>query len=116
MNHKKQTTQPNHGRVVNSKNSGAYDPGPIKERENDYPNAELWQVQSHMYDLAIEEFPEGPYGAASDEVFLGKVSEWEPGQAVSGRFRDSNMIRSDRHVATAEDDFTEPPGTTEAQS
>lgn len=116
MNRKQRKTQPNASRVVDSPNSGAYDPGPIKERENDFPNAELWQVQSHIYDLAIEEFPEGPYGAAQDEPYLGKVSEWKPGQAVSGRFRDSNMIRSDRQVATEEEPFTESPGTTEGQN
>lgn len=109
-------TQPQQSRIIESPNSGGYNPGPIDEGENDFPNAELWPVQSHVYDLAVEEFAEGPYGAAHDEEKLGKVSEWKPGQAVSGRFRDTNMIRSDRTVALDEPDFEEPPGTMEGQS
>ncbi|MFD1674914.1 hypothetical protein [Alicyclobacillus fodiniaquatilis] len=103
--------------LLESPNSGAYNPGPVKAGDNDYPTAELAGVQQHIYDLAVEEFPEGPYGAAHNAAHLGKETEWKPGQAVSGRFRDSNMIRSDRTVATEEDDFKgQAPGSIEGQS
>ncbi|GMA55957.1 hypothetical protein C7445_10543 [Alicyclobacillus sacchari] len=90
-----------------SSNSGAYDPGPLDEGASDYPTAELWQAQATTYDLAVEEFPEGPYGAATNEKRLGKTSPWLDGQMVSGRFRDSNPIRSDRHTAPHESDADE---------
>lgn len=116
MNQQKPNTQEDSEQVIASPNSGAYAPGPIKEGETDFPSAELWEVQSSRLDLAIEEFPEGPYGATTNEERLGKVSPWEPGQAVSGRFRDSNMIRSDRRVAVDEPNFKQPPGTVEGQT
>ncbi|GMA60530.1 hypothetical protein NZD89_12990 [Alicyclobacillus fastidiosus] len=116
MNHDKPQTQVRQSEVVESPNSGSYNPGPIKSGENDFPNAELWEVQSRDYDLAVEEFAEGPYGAAHNETRLGKVSEWKPGQAVTGRFRDANMIHSDRRSATEEDHFEDPPGTLEGQN
>jgi hypothetical protein len=86
---------------IHSTNSGAYNPGPI--HESNLPTAELGDVQARILDLALEEFAEGPYGATTNEEKLGKVSEWKPGQAVSGRFRDSNMISNDRTVATVEE-------------
>jgi len=88
------------GQPLQSRNSGTYDPG--ARGVNGLPTEELSIVQSHVLDLALEEFPEGPYGAATDESKLGKVSEWKPGQAFSGRFRDSNLINSDRKVAMRE--------------
>lgn len=103
-------------KAIESSNSGGYDPGPVGEQENDFPTAELWGVQSHLYDLAVEEFAEGPYGAAHNESRLGKVSEWKPGQAVSGRFRDANMIDSDRRTAIHEDESTQSPRTLEEQN
>ncbi|GLG00885.1 hypothetical protein Alches_09240 [Alicyclobacillus hesperidum subsp. aegles] len=98
---------PNLREVDVSPNSGAYDPGPLDEGVTDYPTAELWQAQATTYDLAVEEFPEGPYGAATNEKRLGKTSPWLEGQMVSGRFRDSNLIRSDRLSAAHESDTDE---------
>jgi len=89
---------------VSSPNSGAYDPGPVDQGETDYPTADVAAAQAATYDLAVEEFPEGPYGATTDERRLGKTSPWLPGQMVSGRFRDTNMITSDRHTAPYEQD------------
>jgi len=88
------------GQPLQSRNSGTYNQG--AKGENGLPTEELSIVQSHDLDLALEEFSEGPYGAATDESKLGKVSEWKPGQAFSGRFRDSNLIYSDRKVAMRE--------------
>ncbi|WAH38919.1 hypothetical protein [Alicyclobacillus dauci] len=116
MQNNKPQTQPQQSQVVESPNSGAYNPGPIKDNDNDFPNAELWAVQSSAYDLASEEFPEGPYGAAHNETRLGKVSDWKPGQAFIGRYRDTNMITSDRQAATDEPDFKEPLGSIEGQN
>lgn len=90
---------------LHSANSGSYRPGPINE--TGAPSAELADVQAHTLDLALEEFPEGPYGATTNEVKLGKVSEWKQGQTFSGRFRDSNMVTSDRTVATEESEKDE---------
>lgn len=103
-------------REVDSPNSGAYNPGPIQEAESDYPTAEVWEAQSTTYDLALEEFPDGPYGATTDAKHLGKSSDWLSGQAVSGRFRDSNLIRSDRRTALEEDEQDGPQGTIEAEN
>ncbi|WP_126425450.1 hypothetical protein [Brevibacillus marinus] len=41
---------------------------------------ELQTVQSQRNEILQEEFPEGPYGAATDEVYLGKATGWEEGQ------------------------------------
>ncbi|WP_067617443.1 hypothetical protein [Alicyclobacillus acidiphilus] len=103
-------------RDIDSPNSGSYDPGPIEEGETDYPTAELWEAQSATYDLAVEEFPDGPYGAATNASRLGKSSDWLPGQAVSGRYRDANMIRSDRHVALHEPESDAPENTLESEN
>jgi hypothetical protein len=85
---------------LSSVNSGTYNPGP--PTKDDLPTEELSGVQAHVLDLALEEFAEGPYGAATNEEKLGKVSEWKEGQAFSGRFRDSNLISGDRKVAMEE--------------
>lgn len=108
-------TQKRDPKAVDNPNSGAYDPGPATGN-NGYPTGELWQVQSQRYDLAIEEFAEGPYGAAHDEERLGKTSEWKNGQAYLGRFRDSNMIRSDRRSALDEPELDADAGTIEGQN
>ena len=99
---------------ITSRNSGTYHPAPYGQ--NDVPTAELSDVQAESLDLAIEEFSEGPYGAAHNETKLGKVSEWKTGQAFSGRFRDSNLIESDRKVATEEKPSHAPRGSIEGQS
>lgn len=96
------------------KHAGAYHPGPMNESE--LPSAELAIVQHHNLDLALEEFAEGPYGATTNEVKLGKVSEWKPGQAFSGRFRDANPVDSDRTVPLEEPPFDAPKGSIEGQN
>jgi len=99
---------------LTSVNSGSYAPGPMDETS--LPTAELAIVQAHVLDLAIEEFPEGPYGAATNEAKLGKVSEWKQGQAVSPRFRDANPIETDRKVAIHEPPFDRPKGSLDGQN
>jgi len=84
-------------------NSGSYHPGPINE--NGQPTAELSVVQAHDLDLQHEEFPEGPYGAATNETKLGKTSLWKPGQRFVSRYRDQNPIGSDRKVPLGEEDM-----------
>lgn len=44
-------------------------------------------VKSQRNEILQEEFPEGPYGAATNEARLGKSTPWEPGQhSTSTRF------------------------------
>lgn len=99
---------------VTSEQSVSYSPGPMNE--TGLPTAELAIVQAHTLDLAIEEFPEGPYGAATNEKKLGKVSEWKIGQAVSPRFRDANPIQTDRNVPIHEQPFKGPKGSLRGQN
>ncbi|MGC5327614.1 hypothetical protein [Brevibacillus sp. SYSU BS000544] len=42
--------------------------------------SELKTVESQRNEIYFEEFPEGPYGAATNEQFLGKATGWEEGQ------------------------------------
>ncbi len=42
--------------------------------------SELSTVESQRNEVLLEEFPEGPYGAATDEIMLGKATGWEEGQ------------------------------------
>lgn len=105
----------NDGNTVDSPNSGGYNPGPSTQNDG-YPTQELWQVESMRGDLAIEEFAEGPYGAATDEPQLGKTTEWKNGQAVSGRYRDSNLISSDRRTALKEPPFDAPRGSLDGEN
>ncbi|WNC13220.1 hypothetical protein [Brevibacillus brevis] len=56
------------------------DPKPTyQEYENDH-YSELSTVESQRNEILQEEFPEGPYGSATNRERLGKSSEWEPGQ------------------------------------
>ncbi|GAA4717524.1 hypothetical protein [Brevibacillus fulvus] len=49
--------------------------------------SELSTVESQRNEILQEEFPEGPYGAATNEVKLGKATGWEPQQhSTSPRF------------------------------
>nr|WP_089971257.1 hypothetical protein [Lihuaxuella thermophila] len=47
---------------------------------------ELSTVKSLHNDLIPEEFPEGPYEAATHEKKLGKSSPWRPGQHMTSNF------------------------------
>ena len=99
---------------IKSGNSGSYNPGPVNESE--WPNAELSMVQAQQKDIQLEEFPEGPYGAATNTKRLGKSTPWKPGQAAVSAFRDSNPITSDRKVALKEPPFRAPKGSIEGQN
>lgn len=94
--------------------SGAYRPGPVNE--TGMPTSELAIVQANRNDLALEEFTEGPYGAATDAPRLGKTSPWRPGQMYSPRFRDANPIDSDRTVPLQEPPADAREGTIEAEN
>ncbi|AIG28151.1 hypothetical protein [Brevibacillus laterosporus] len=50
----------------------------IKDSAEDY--SELSTVQSQRNEILQEEFPEGPFGAATNEEKLGKATGWEKGQ------------------------------------
>lgn len=110
--------QPHDGRtdedIVASENSGAYHPGPSKVKE--MPTEELATVQSQQLDLMLEEFPDGPYGAATNAPKLGKSTPWREGQAVVSSFRDQNPVSSDRKVALDEPPFDAPKGSIEGQN
>lgn len=57
-----------------------------EEYENDQ-YSELSTVESQRNEILQEEFPEGPYGASTNEKRLGKATGWEPGQhSTSTRF------------------------------
>lgn len=47
---------------------------------------EVSTVESLHNDVFPEEFPEGPYGAATNEEKLGKTSPWEPDQHAAPQF------------------------------
>ncbi|MCL6445868.1 MAG: hypothetical protein K6T83_20875 [Alicyclobacillus sp.] len=98
---------------LQSTNSGWYDPGPVNETE--LPNAELSTVQAHVLDLQLEEFPEGPYGAATSEP-LGKSTPRRDGQTSVSPFRDQNPMGSDRKVALHEPPDDDPIGTLDGES
>ncbi len=97
------------------KDSGFYsyptemdDPG---QSDDDVTISQAWKL-----DLAPEEFSEGPYGAATNEKKLGKVSKWKPGQAFAQRFRDPNPISSNRTVVFEEPPHNAPEGSIEGQN
>lgn len=101
-------------KAVESNDSKNY---PIKDiNSTGQQNAELSIVQAQSQDLAQEEFPEGPYGAATNEKKLGKVSPWKPGQRSGNRFRDANPISSDRTIPLREPEADAPIGTIEGQN
>lgn len=54
--------------------------------KNEEMHRELSTVKSLHSDLIPEEFPEGPYGAATHEKKLGKSSPWRPGQHTTSAF------------------------------
>ncbi|MGG3874453.1 hypothetical protein [Brevibacillus laterosporus] len=57
----------------------------IKDSAEDY--SELSTVQSQRNEILQEEFPEGPFGAATNEEKLGKATGWEKGQhSTTNRF------------------------------
>jgi hypothetical protein len=98
---------------VHSKNSGRYTIPPTSQVPGE---EELELVEAYTQDLTLEEFPEGPYGATTNEVKLGKTSPWKAGQQSIGRYRDANPMRSDRMVVQDEPDANAPMGTIESEN
>lgn len=62
------------------------DTKPTYQEYDNTPYSELSTVESQRNEIIHEEFPEGPYGAATDEVRLGKATGWEKGQHVISNF------------------------------
>lgn len=52
---------------------------PFRTKRN-RPNADLDTVESRRHDLASEEFPEGPYGAAMSAHMKGDSTLWDEEQ------------------------------------
>ena len=71
---------------------------------------DLSTVQSQRNEMLLEEFPEGPYGAATNEVKLGKTSDWEEGQHTTSAFTyetrhfHDHLIRQDPGFHPTHDD------------
>lgn len=109
-----------HGsKSVSSINSGSYDPGPVAQDETSSARlntAELSTVQAQQNDILLEEFPEGPYGAATDQPATGKSTPWTPGQQSVSAFRDANPVDSNRKVAIHEPARDAPKNTVEAEN
>lgn len=102
---------------ITSLKSGSYNPGPIEDTEDVGPStAALSTVRGPQNTLALEEFPEGPYGATTNEDKLGKTSPWRPGQVFAPRYRDANPVDSDQPVALEEPEADAPIGTLDGQS
>jgi hypothetical protein len=60
-----------------------------KSTYHEYDNeqySDLSAVESQRNEIIPEEFPEGPYGASTDEARLGKATGWEKGQHVISAF------------------------------
>jgi hypothetical protein len=101
-------------RQVHSSNSGKYNPGPVNE--SDWLAEELSEVQAQQKDILLEEFPEGPYGAPTNEEKPGKTSPWKAGQADVSSYRDQNPAFSDRQVPDHEPPAEAPRGSIEGQN
>ncbi|GGE07118.1 hypothetical protein GCM10011571_05440 [Marinithermofilum abyssi] len=55
-----------------------------KKRNTHYQD--LGTVESLRNEVVPEEFPEGPYGAATNEAHLGKSSPWRESQHAAPQF------------------------------
>ncbi|QQE77044.1 hypothetical protein [Alicyclobacillus sp. SO9] len=95
---------------ITSKNSGRYHPAVSSDE------MELETVQAYQLDIQNEEFPEGPYGAATNETELGKTSPWQEGQRTISAFRDQNPVSSNRKTVTDEPDWEDSRGTIEGEN
>ncbi|MCL6597853.1 MAG: hypothetical protein K6T81_03850 [Alicyclobacillus macrosporangiidus] len=89
--------------------SGTYNPGPVEPADTDV-------VEAWKNDLQLEEFPDGPYGAATHPDKLGKSSPWRPGQQTVSHLKDQNPVTSDRKVAREEPPANAPEGTIESEN
>lgn len=56
------------------------DPKPTYQEYDNQDYTELSTVESQRNEILPEEFPEGPFGAATNEERLGKATGWEPRQ------------------------------------
>lgn len=54
------------------------------------PYTDLSTVESQRNEIIAEEFPEGPYGAATDEDVLGKETPYTASQHAAPRFTYEN--------------------------
>lgn len=54
------------------------------------PYSDLKTVESQRHDVFPEEFPEGPYGSAINEEFLGKTTPWLRDQHALSSFAYEN--------------------------
>jgi hypothetical protein len=61
-------------------------PKPTYEEYKHENSSELSTVESQRNEIIPEEFPEGPYGAATNEELLGKATGWESDQHVISNF------------------------------
>ncbi|QQE75608.1 hypothetical protein KDJ56_06485 [Brevibacillus composti] len=62
-------------------------PKPTYKEYDNKPYSELSTVESQRNEILQEEFPEGPYGSATNAERLGKSTGWEPSQhSTSTRF------------------------------
>jgi len=55
-------------------------PKPTYQEYSNQQYSELSTVESMRNEILPEEFPDGPYGAATHEVKLGKATGWEDQQ------------------------------------
>lgn len=63
---------------------------PSFEEEYQPPKADLATVESRRNDLAVEEFPEGPYGADIVAASISKSSPWRPEQRSASAYAYEN--------------------------
>ncbi len=66
------------------------EPKPTYQEYKNEPYSELSTVESQRNEIIPEEFPEGPYGAPTNEERLGKATGWEKDQHVISNFTYEN--------------------------
>lgn len=117
MSDKNYEANPSHTAPDSSPNSGSYNPGPFNPVTDDAEPRELSYVEAQKKDIMLEEFPEGPYGAATNEDTLGKSTPWKPGQRSISVDRDQNPVFSNRKTPLHEPSTDGAPlGTIEGQN
>jgi hypothetical protein len=94
---------------LTSVNSGSYNPGTISEES-------AANLDPANNDIMLEEFPDGPYGAATDAPRLGKSTPWRKNQKSVSAYRDANPLSSNRKVTEDEPPHDAPRGTIEGQN
>ncbi len=94
---------------LESYHSGSYNPGTISETSAN-------NLDAANNDIMLEEFPEGPYGAAEDGPAQGKSTPWRENQRSVSAYRDANPISTNRKVPEDEPPHDAPPGTIEGEN